>query len=123
MPLSPPAPKLLNSIEKMQPRMMVATLNGNPSSTIISCYSPTNASNETDLITFYNELSFLVCNIAKHNVLISGGDMNAQIGKDENNKFCLHNLLNRNGVHLTEFFLKNRLICLNTKFQKRVGKL
>ena len=37
----------LNSIEKIQPRMMVATFNGNPSTAII-CYSPTNASDETD---------------------------------------------------------------------------
>ena len=37
--------------------MMVATFNGNPSATIISCYSPTNVSEETDLIVFYNELS------------------------------------------------------------------
>ena len=45
--------------------MMVATLNGNPSATIISCYSPTNVSEETDLVTFYNELSSLVRSIPK----------------------------------------------------------
>ena len=71
---------------------MVATFNGNPSSTIISCCSPTNASDKTDVITFYNELSSLVWSILKHNVLIICGDTNGQIGKDENNKFCLHNL-------------------------------
>ena len=49
--------------------------------------------------------------------------MNAQIGKDENNKYCLHNLSNRNGEHLTKFSLENRIICLNTKFQKRKGKI
>ena len=32
---------------------MVDTFNGNPIVTII-CYSPTNVSEETDLITFYN---------------------------------------------------------------------
>ena len=52
--------KSLNSIEKTQPRMMVATFNGNPGATIIFCYSPTNISKETDLIAFYNELSSLV---------------------------------------------------------------
>ena len=51
---------------------MVATFNGNPSTTIISCYSPTNVSEETDPIVFYNELSSLVCSILKHNVLVSG---------------------------------------------------
>ena len=69
--------------------MMVTTFNGNPGATIISCYSPTNIREETDLIAFYNELSYLVHNILKHNVLIIGGDINAQIGKNVNHKFSL----------------------------------
>ena len=51
MLLSPRSLKSLKSIEEIQPRMMVLTFNGNPSRTIISCYSPTNVSNEMDLIT------------------------------------------------------------------------
>ena len=89
--------KSLNSIEKIQLRMMVATFNGNPSATIISCNSPTNASEETDLIAFYVELSSLVRSIPKHNVLVIRGDMNAQIGKNVNHKFSQHNSSNRNG--------------------------
>ena len=77
---------------------MVATFNGNPSKTVISCYSPTNASDKTDLITFYNDQSSLVRSILKHNVLIIRGDMNAQIGKKENNKFSLHNSSNKWGT-------------------------
>ena len=50
------AQKSLNSIEKIKPRMMVAMFNGNPSATII-CYSPTNVSEEMELITFYNVAS------------------------------------------------------------------
>ena len=48
---------------------------------------------------------------------------NAQIGKNVNQKFSLHNSSNRNGEHLKEFTLENRLTCLNTKFQKREWKL
>ena len=70
-----------------------------------------------------NELSSLVHSILKHMVLIISGDMFAQIGKNEDNEFCLHNSSNRNGEHLTEISLENRLTCLNTKFQKREGKL
>ena len=62
--------------------MKCASFNGNCWTTIISCYSPTNAS---DIFTFYNKLSSLVRHILKHSVLIIGGDMNAQIGKDKNN--------------------------------------
>ena len=47
--------------------------------------------------------------------------MDAHVGKDRNNKFCLHNLLNRNSEYLAKFSLENRLACLNTKFQKRDG--
>ena len=46
--------KTLNNIKKIQPKILVATSNGNPCTTVISCYSYTNASDETGLITFYN---------------------------------------------------------------------
>ena len=74
MLIGPQALKSLNSLEKIQPRMMVAIFNGNPRA-IIPCHSPTNVSEETDLITFYNEISSFVRNIPKHNVLVIVGDM------------------------------------------------
>ena len=36
---------------------------------------------ETELVTFYGELSSLVHIIQKQNALVIGGDMNAQIGE------------------------------------------
>ena len=123
MLISPRTLKSLNSIEKIQSRMMVATFSSNTITMIISCYSPTNAGDETDLDTFYNKLSTLVHSILKHNVLIISGDMNAQIGKNINNKFNLHDSTNRNEEYLTNFTLENGFKCLNTKFQKRKGKL
>ena len=36
-------------------------------------------------ITLCNELSYVVWGIPKHKVLIIGGDVNVQIGKDERN--------------------------------------
>ena len=118
MLIGPRALKSLNSIEKIQP-----TFYGNPGSKIVSSYSPTNVSEETELMTFYDELSFLVRSIPNHNVLVIGEDMNAQIGKNGKHKFSLHNSSNRNGLHLTDFMMENRLTCLNTNFQKRKGKL
>ena len=115
--------KSLNSIEGIQPRVMVATFYGNLRATIISCYSPTNVSEKTELIAFYDELPSLVHSMLKHNVLIIGRDMNAQIGKNENHKFSLHNSPNRYGQHLTDFMIENRLTCFNTNFQKRERKL
>ena len=121
--IGPRALKTLNSIEEIQPRMMAATFNGNPRVTIISCYSPTNVSEETKLVTFYDELSSLVRSIPKHNMLVIDGDMNAQIGKNANNKYRLHNTSNRNGQHLTDFRIENRFACFNTNNQKREGQL
>ena len=65
----------------------------------------------------------LVRSIPKHNLLVIGGDMNAQIGKNRNNKYSLHNASNRNGQHLIDFMIENRLTCLNKNFRKREGKL
>ena len=82
MLIRPWAQKSQNNIEKIQPKMMLAMFDGNPSATIISCYSSTNVSEETDLIAFYNDLSSLVHSILKHNILIIGRDMNPQRGKN-----------------------------------------
>ena len=97
---------------------MAATFNGNLRATIISCYSPTNISEETEVVTFYDELSSLVHSILKHILLVIGRDVNTQIGKNRNNKYSLHNTSNRNGQHLTDFMIENRLTCLNTNYQK-----
>ena len=72
MLLTPHALKSQNSIEKIQPRMRYASSDDNSCTTIVSCYSSTNANDETDVITFYKELSSLVL---KYKVLITGEDM------------------------------------------------
>ena len=61
--------------------MMLATFYGYPGKTIISCFDPTNASEKTDLIIFYNKLSSLFRCIPKHSVLMIGRYINIQIGK------------------------------------------
>ena len=89
MLIEPRALKSINTIEKIQPRMMASTFNSNPSATIISCYSARNVSEETDLITFYNQLSLLVHSIPKHNVLVIGGE----IGKKSKQQIQLTQLV------------------------------
>ena len=42
----------LNSVERIQLRMIYALFDSNPCTIIVSCYSPTNASDETDIIIF-----------------------------------------------------------------------
>ena len=123
MLLSPLALKSLNKIEKISQRITIATFHGNPCTTIISCYSPTNTSPENEVEEFYDTLSSIVREVPKHNVLIIGGDMNAQIGTDEQHRYTYHSSCNRNGEYLQQFLTENNLRLLNTRFQKKKGKL
>ena len=68
---------------------MSATFNGNPCQTSVSCQSPIDASDESDIAPFDNGLSSRAWYIHKHNVVIIDGDMIAHIVKDENN-FALY---------------------------------
>ena len=123
MLIGPQALQSLNSIEKIHPRMMVATFNGNHRATIISCYSPTNISEETELITFYDDLSSLVRSIPKHNVLDIGGDMNAQIEKNGNHKYSRNNSSKRNGQHQTDFYDRKLINMPKYKLSKKGRKI
>ena len=44
-------------------------------------------------------------------------------GKNRHNKYSLHYTSNRNGQHLIDFMIENRLTCLNTNFQKKGGEI
>ena len=123
MLLSPHATKSLNSIEKITSRILVTTFHGNPEPILISCYSPTNIADEQEVIDFYDDLSSLICSVPKHNVLIIRGDLNAQIGQSIHHKFRYYYRSNRNGEYLEHFLIENDLLCINTRFQKRRGKL
>ena len=97
MLLSPHATKSLNSTEKLTSRILVATFHRNPEATLILSYSPTNIADKQEVINFYDDLSSLVRSFPKHNVLIIGGDLNAQIGQSIHHKFTCHHTSNRNG--------------------------
>ena len=84
---------------------MCASFNRKPFTTSISYCNSTNASDEMNIITFYNELSSLVHHNSNDNVLII--DINAHIAKDGNIKFHLPNSPNRNGEFLADFSLNN----------------
>ena len=97
---------------------MCATFEGNPYITIVPYFTHTNASNETVINIIYDEKSSFVRHVKN-----TGADMNAHTGKERNNKFSLQKTPNRNAEYLRIFFLENNLVCRNTKFQKRKGKL
>ena len=108
------------NVEMITPRIMIATFHGNPETTVIS-YSPTNVSDEIDTEIFYSDLSSLIRQVPKHNVISIGSDFNAQLG--QNNFKQAYNInSNRNGEMLKYLLLENKLVCLNTLFQKRQGQ-
>ena len=60
---------------------MIANLQGNPRTTVISCYSHTNVSDENETANLYTEFSAVTRSIPRHDILIIGGDLNAHIGQ------------------------------------------
>ena len=120
--IGPRALKTLNSVEKIQPRMMAATFNGNPRATIISCYSPTNVSEETELVTF---LVILIS--AKHPETqhVSHWRRYECPNREKTETTNTASTTRQIGMGniLTDFMIENRLACLNTNYQKREGKL
>ena len=73
---------MITSIDMIPPRIIKLHFKGNPQTTIITCYSPTKVSEETEVDTFYTQLTDTIREIPKHNVLIIGGDFNAHLGQD-----------------------------------------
>ena len=75
---------------------------GNPKSTIISCYSPHNTSDEQDVDDFYNTLRSVLDEVPAHNFLVVPGDFNAKLGPADV-KFTHNVETNRNGEKLLDF--------------------
>ena len=70
------------------------------------------------ILFLYHDI-IIICKGNVLDVLIIIGERNAQIGKDENDQFCLHNMPNKNEELRADFSLEHRQAHLNTKFQKR----
>ena len=87
--LSPFARKVLVSVWYVSPRIMKVTLNGNPQTTILVTYAPTNVADEEETINYYNSLIEITGEIPAHNFLTVIGDFNARIGRDSA-KFTYH---------------------------------
>ena len=110
--------KSLNSIQRIQPRMMCATYNYNHCTTIFSCYSPTNASG-TDITIFSNELSSLVRYVPKD---IMKTCMLIQ-AKMETINSAMYLVTHQIGtVIIYQFSLENKLAWQSNKFEKKKRK-
>ena len=121
--LSPQAYGTLLNVESINTRIMVATFNGNPKTTFVACYSPTNVSEEIQAQEFYTQLQDTIRKIPKHNVTIVAGDMNAQVGIQDTKGRSFHEETNRNGQMLLDLIKECNLVSISTKFIKKKGKL
>ena len=116
--LNPHAKLALESIETISERTMIATFNGNPKCTVISTYSPTIVMSEDTIQEYYSELTPLIHQVAKPNVLLLCGDMNAQVGTISGKHHC-HQTNNRNGELLCKLqHFANLINLINTKDTK-----
>ena len=68
-------------------------------------------SKEDEVENFYEELTSVTRQGAKHNILIIGGDFNAQLGQSDGFKYAYHSETNRNGSALKDYLNKNNLLC------------
>ena len=119
--------KSLQSVTKVCDRIIIATLDGNPQTTIVAVYAPTNAASDEDKESFYKQLYDVLTPIPVHNIVIVLGDFNARIGRDlhESNPrvYAYHQRTNENGKLLRDLIENNNLRPAFTKFQHHPGRL
>ena len=120
--LSRRAMNSLINVEKINERIAILTLEGNPRTTIVNCYSPTKVSSETKIENFYQFLSDTVTQIPVHNMVIVGGDFNAKIRLSET-IYSFNLSTNCNGQMLFDMMVQHGLIAINTRSRKSKKKL
>lgn len=111
----------LCSVQSTSPRVMCTTFSGNPATTIIVAYSPTNVAGVAEVEKFYDSLRAAIQDTPKHNFLSILGDFNARLGY-EDVRFPYHANTNRNGEYLADLLSEYNLLAANTCFMKRPGK-
>ena len=115
------ARRALRRVHKHTERILMAEFAGNPVTTVLVVYSPTNTAKPEDVEKFYEDLTTAVRGVPAHNFLAILGDFNARIGQ-EDAPFPYHESTNRNGAYLTALLMEHQLLAANTMFRKRIGK-
>ncbi|CAM4681115.1 unnamed protein product [Leuciscus chuanchicus] len=104
------AAKTMTSTTKVSDRIMKANFAGNPTTTVIVAYAPTEEKPKAEKDEFYAKLLKCAQEVPPHNMLVIAGDFNARIGLDSSilnpravGKHALHEKTNDNGSRLVEF--------------------
>ena len=114
------ASNVLSEVIKWNERIIIATFEGNPKTTIIVHYSPVEGDDEAE--QHYNQLSSAVKQVPKHDILIVLEDFNAQLARNFA-KYSYHETSNANGNLVNNFIQESNLIVANAYFQKKTTKL
>ncbi|KAJ4929967.1 hypothetical protein JOQ06_018983 [Pogonophryne albipinna] len=119
--LGPRARKALRRVYHHTNRILIAEFSGNPVTTVIVVYSPTNVAPSEEVEKFYEDLATAVRDVPAHNFLAILGDFNARLGP-EDAPYPYHDSTNRNGAYLMALLMEHELLAVNTIFRKRTGK-
>ncbi|XP_072050011.1 uncharacterized protein [Amphiura filiformis] len=120
--LSPKAKRAFLFCNSVSPRILCMTFAGNPRTTVIVTYCPTNVSEERDAEQHFQLLDRTIRQVPAHNFLIVMGDFNGRVGKEYYN-FPYHETTNRTGEMLHNLALENDLIITNVCFRKKEPRL
>ena len=114
--------KLL-SIEPISYRILLfESKDGNPKTTLVCVYNPTNSSSLEEIEDFYTTLRTTIEQVTLHNFLFIAGDINAKLGSHEA-RFSFNSKTNRNGEILIDFIQEFNLLISNAHFMKPKGQL
>ena len=102
-------------------KLLIAEFSGNPVTTVIAVYSPTNVAPPEEVEKFYEDLTTAVQHVPAHNFLAILGDFNARIGP-EDIPFPYHDSTNPNGEYLTALITEHQLLAANTLFRNEVAR-
>ena len=109
----------LSDVSPVNNRILMTIFNGNPNTTIVINYAPTEGSESAE--DHYETLTNAVNGIPKHHMVIECGDY-AHLGK-ESAPYTHHETTNKNGKLLLDHATECILHIIYTAFKKRKGKL
>ncbi len=115
----------ISLIKSYGSRVLTISFNGNPRLTTITAYSPTEAALTEEAEDFHNTLRQAMSDVPAHHLLITTGDMNARIGKnnEDDPRWYFHTRTNRNGELLRDTALECDMEISNFRFRKKANKM
>ena len=72
----------LIGMTKVNDRILILTLNGNPRRTAIACYAPTETASKSEKDDFYDKVVEQLQALPKHYFVLLLADLNARVGAD-----------------------------------------